>query len=110
MRKAIQLAQGDNVATLLADAAKGDTVEIISSDNEVLGQVVALQGIPFGNKVALHPITPEQTIVKAGYPVGRAICDIPTGQLVHVQNVRSLRLDIPDNIIQEIIKQMRIEE
>ncbi|MBY6188232.1 UxaA family hydrolase [Marinobacter hydrocarbonoclasticus] len=110
MRKAIQLAAGDNVATLLADAVKGEVVEIISANNEVVGEMTCLQAIPFGNKIAVRAIEPEHTIIKAGYPVGRAITPIPAGQLVHVQNVRSLRLDIPDTIIQEIIKQMRIEQ
>ncbi|MBY6095974.1 UxaA family hydrolase [Ferrimonas balearica] len=109
MLNAIQLAAGDNVATLLADAAKGDRMAILSANNDVIGELTCLQAIPFGNKVAVSAIETGQTIIKGGYPVGRAIAAIPVGQLVHVQNVRSLRLDIPDNIIDEIIKQMGIE-
>ena len=109
MIKAIRLAETDNVATLLEDAAKGQTIEIISDCNEPFGEVTLLQAITFGNKVAIRPFTKGDELLKAGCPVGRAIADIPIGQLVHVQNIRSLRLDIPEPIIEEIISQMNIE-
>lgn len=110
MLKAIQLSASDNVATLLGDLKKGDRVEVISAENQTVTQLTALQAITFGNKIALSDIANGNDILKAGYSVGRAIKAIPTGQLVHVQNVRSTRLDIPENIIQEIITQMNIEE
>lgn len=110
MKKAIQLDPSDNVATLLVDAVKGDEIEIISANNQVIDSVRCLQAISFGNKVALSDIADKQLITKASYPIGLAIMPIPRGELVHVQNVRSQRLDIPDNIIEEIIKQMRIEQ
>ncbi|MCG9729583.1 SAF domain-containing protein [Shewanella sp. Isolate13] len=110
MKKAIQLDPNDNVATLLVDAVKGDEIEIISSNNQVIDMVTCLQAITFGNKVALTDIAEQQLITKAAYPVGIAIKAIPRGELAHVQNVRSQRLDIPDNIIEEIIKQMGIEQ
>ena len=109
MIKAIRLSENDNVATLLADAAKGDTVTIISDRNEELEVVELLQAIPFGNKVATKPFIKNDQLIKGGCPVGVAICDIPKGELVHVQNIRSLRLDIPEAVISEIIKQMDIE-
>lgn len=108
--KAIRLSETDNVATLLVDAGKGDTITIISDRNETLATVTLLQAIPFGNKVALTPFAEGDNLVKGGCRVGRAICEIPVGQLVHVQNIRSLRLDIPAPVIREIIRQMAIEE
>ncbi|WMC11001.1 SAF domain-containing protein [Oceanimonas pelagia] len=107
--KAIRLDQQDNVATLLSDASKHQTVEVIDDQNQRVGSFQTLQAIPFGNKMALHAIAAEQPIRKAGYDIGRAIRAIPAGELVHVQNVRSSRVDIPDNIIEQIIQQMRIE-
>ena len=109
MLKAIRLSSDDNVATLLGDLKKGDRVEIISSENETIMELVSLQGITFGNKIALDVIENGSSIIKANYAVGKAIKQIPTGDLVHVQNVRSARLDIPENIIEEIITQMNIE-
>ncbi|MGI2260483.1 UxaA family hydrolase [Shewanella sp. GXUN23E] len=108
--KAIKLAANDNVATLLGDVQKHEAVEIISADNEVIAEIKALQKITFGNKIALFDIASGERIFKAGHSIGKAITGIPLGQLVHVQNVRSERLDIPQAIIEEIIKQMGIEQ
>lgn len=110
MLKAIRLSADDNVATLLGDLKKGERVEIISSENKTITELVSLQRITFGNKIALDVIENGSRIIKANYAVGKAIKLIPVGELVHVQNVRSARLDIPENIIQEIITQMNIEE
>lgn len=108
--KAIKLAATDNVATLLADAPKHASIDILSATNEPLATLTCLQAIPFGNKIALSDITDGEQIIKAGHSIGKSIAQIPTGQLVHVQNVRSERLDIPQAIIEEIIKQMGIEK
>ena len=108
--KAIQLLPTDNVATLLGNAGKNDIVEVISQNNEVIAQIPALQTITFGNKIALNAIENGNRVFKSGYSIGKAIADIPKGQLVHVQNVRSERLDIPENIIEIIIKEMDIEQ
>ncbi|WP_036817590.1 UxaA family hydrolase [Photobacterium sanctipauli] len=110
MIKAIQLSEADNVATLLGNLRKGEEVEIISTENQTIATVTALQNIPFGNKVAMCHIENGQEVLKSGFTIGKAICDIELGQLVHVQNVRSIRLDIPDNIIELIIKEMEIEQ
>ncbi|WP_108650639.1 UxaA family hydrolase [Dongshaea marina] len=109
MLKAIQLSASDNVATLLSDLPKGDEVAIFSAENHLLSTLTARQAIPFGNKIALKPIPEQSPIIKANCPVGRSVSFIPQGDLVHVQNVRSDRLDIPHNIINEIIHQMQIE-
>ncbi|MBA5761980.1 UxaA family hydrolase [Vibrio sp. 404] len=108
--KAIKLSPTDNVATLLGDVEKNELVEIISADNEVIAEVNALQKITFGNKIALGDIANGEHILKCGHSIGKSIVEIPLGQLVHVQNVRSERLDIPEAIIEEIIKQMGIEQ
>jgi len=108
--KAILLSPEDNVATLLADVAKGQEVEIIDDANRTLGKVVTQQAITFGNKIAVAAIAEQEMISKASYPIGITIKAIPKGELVHVQNVRSTRVDIPEPIIQQIIETMQIEE
>jgi len=109
LKKAIRLASKDNVATLLEDADKKDKIEVVDEANQIVGEFEALQAIPFGNKIALEQIAEQQMVSKAGYPVGIAVKPIAEGDLVHVQNVRSTRVDIPENIIQQIIQQMQIE-
>jgi altronate dehydratase small subunit len=108
--KAIQLSSTDNVATLLGSVEKNEVVEIISANNEFIADVIALQKITYGNKISLCDIKLGEHVKKCGHSIGKSIVDIPLGQLVHVQNVRSERLDIPETIIEEIIKQMGIEQ
>lgn len=110
MIKAIRQAATDNVATLLGNLAKGERVEVISIDGEMITTLTSRVNISFGNKIALNEIAQGQDLHKAGFPIGYAINDIATGQLVHVQNVRSKRLNIPDKIIEIIIKEMEIEQ
>ncbi len=108
-KKAIKLSPSDNVATLLSDADKGEQVEIIDDKNEVIGVYTTLQAIPFGNKIALRNFENQTVVKKGGYPIGITCTGIHLGDLVHVQNVRSTRVDIPAPIIEQIIQQMQIE-
>lgn len=110
MIQALRLHPADNVATLLADAQKGEKVLVISDQNETLGELTALQAIPFGNKITVRPMQVDDHLTKGGVAVGKAIAPIPQGQLAHVQNIRSLNLDIPEVMIREIIEQMGVEE
>ncbi len=110
LSKAILLSPEDNVATLLADSTKGQSIEVIDDNNHTQDEVLTKQAITFGNKVAVKAIPAQGQIFKSGYAVGVAIKDIPKGELVHVQNVRSSRIDIPEPIIEQIIQQMQIED
>ncbi len=110
MVKAIRLNVRDQVATVLGDATSGEDIKVYSQDMEKLTEVKALQKIPFGNKVALEDIEKDITLYKGGYPIGCVVKNIKAGDLVHVQNVRSSHIDIPEGIIGEIIKQMDIRE
>ncbi|RDH43022.1 UxaA family hydrolase [Zooshikella ganghwensis] len=110
MNKAIRLNAADNVATLLADVQNGEQIHVISASNELEGVITLLQDIPFGNKVAWQPMQQGQTVIKGSFSIGKSIKPIAIGQMVHVHNVRSLKLDIPDAIIQQIIQQMNIQE
>lgn len=109
VKNAIQLSSIDNVATVLTDVKKGEHVEVVNEEKQLVGEFIALQAIPFGNKIALNNIEHQQAVYKAGYQIGIAMLPIAMGDLVHVQNVRSTRIDIPETIIQQIIQQMQIE-
>ncbi|WP_028866153.1 UxaA family hydrolase [Psychromonas aquimarina] len=108
--KAILLSEKDNVATLLTDISKEQAVDILDDSGEIQATVCSRQAITFGNKIAVQTIPHNALIYKAGYAVGIAVKAIPKGELVHVQNVRSTRIDIPETIINSIIEQMQIEE
>lgn len=106
---ALKQVEVDSVATVLGNIKKHDRVTILDESNQELGVIVALHDVLDGNKIAVVDIPSGGNIVKTGYEIGIAQRDILAGDLVHVHNVRSSRLDIPDNIIQSIIIQMGIE-
>ncbi|MDF2152295.1 UxaA family hydrolase [Vibrio sp. CAU 1672] len=109
LKKALRLSPNDNVATVLSDIARGEQIEIIDTHSERIAIHTAHQAIPFGNKVALDGFEAQTTVTKGGYPIGLTCMPIKSGDLVHVQNVRSTRVDIPTPIIEQIIQQMQIE-
>lgn len=77
MADALLIDPGDDVATLLEDAAAGD---------EALGVILAEQ-IARGHKVARHAIDAGAPVMKFGYPIGRATRAIKAGEHVHQHNV-----------------------
>jgi altronate hydrolase len=77
MSKALTIAAGDSVATLLEDAQAGESV----------AGVVLTAAVPRGHKVALMPIAAGAPVIKFGFPIGRARCDIAAGEHVHSENL-----------------------
>lgn len=108
-KKVILMESNDNVATALENILKDDNVVLISSSSKTLGSLIALNNIPFGNKIALENILSGNKIIKYNATIGESTQDIQKGQLVHVHNVKSLRVDIPRTFKEEIIRQMNIE-
>ena len=53
------------------------------------GECGATQDIPAGHKMALRSIGRGENVIKYGYPIGHATCDILPGQWVHVHNVHT---------------------
>lgn len=83
MAKFIKLNQNDNVAVCLEIGPAGDAVVI---DNQ---QIVLLNDVPVGHKVALQPITVDADVVKYGAPIGHAIAEIQVGNHVHTHNLKT---------------------
>ena len=75
-------------------SAPGSRIHILGQDQSVLGEVEAVEAIPFGHKVAIRSIEVGDDVIKFGAPIGAATQDIVPGQQVHVHNVRSARLGI----------------
>jgi altronate dehydratase small subunit len=90
MRKAIILADTDNVATAIADLSAGDVLDVVAPG----GRRVAVEikdSIQLGHKVATDDIHRGAAIIKYGEVIGRAAADIGKGMHVHVHNLESLR-------------------
>ena len=90
MFHALQLEPADNVATVVAPAAK-NTQLIVQVPGGQRATISIVDDIPFGHKIALQPLAKGDIVVKYGRPIGRATSDIPKGGLVGVHNLEGMR-------------------
>lgn len=79
MNKIYKINENDNVAVALTDIKKGD----------VIGDLTAKSDIPFGHKILLSEVKQGDNIIKYGYPIGHAKCDILAGDYVHEHNLKT---------------------
>lgn len=75
----------DNVAVLLKDIPKGETIAL----KEKKAEIMALDTIETGHKIALSAIGKGSDIVKYGQKIGIATSDIHPGEWVHLHNMES---------------------
>lgn len=92
MKKAIQLDDRDNVATVTDDVSKGEQVEVLSPMGEVILDAKPAEDIVFGHKLALRKLDKGEEIVKYGEVIGVASKPIGVGEWVHTHNAESSRL------------------
>ncbi|MGZ9586061.1 UxaA family hydrolase [Paenibacillus marinisediminis] len=86
---ALVVDEKDDVATLIRDAAAGESVHYWFNGQL---QAITLNGdIQFGHKVALRMIQSGDTVKKYGEVIGRATEDIVAGSHVHVHNLEGIR-------------------
>jgi altronate dehydratase small subunit len=76
----------DNVATAVRDLIAGE--KITTEDNN---EIVLLDNIPFGHKVAIEDIPLGVEVIKYGEPIGLTIKPIKKGEHTHVHNVDGAR-------------------
>jgi altronate dehydratase small subunit len=98
MKRAIRMNPADNVCTALADCQAGDTVQVVSEAQETVQEVKVSRAIPFGHKLALNRIGKGESIVKYGEVIGGATESIEKGDHVHIHNVDSTRIPIPQKV------------
>jgi altronate dehydratase small subunit len=85
--KGIILNINDNVATVVKETLKDEKVMIISENGEEIKNLKALENIPFGHKISLKKIKKQESIIKCGEVMGKAIKEIEEGSYVHIHNV-----------------------
>lgn len=74
----------DDVAVALRDLRAGETLDLAGGPQPIPADV------PRGHKLALHPLHAGQTVRKYGWPIGRALADVPAGAHVHAHNLATL--------------------
>ncbi len=55
------------------------------------GDLIALEDVPQGHKIALCPHAIGDQAIKYGYPIGEVTAAIAPGEHVHVHNLATLR-------------------
>jgi altronate dehydratase len=76
----------DNVATALDEIAPG---AVLVHGEGGIPDILALQAVPQGHKLALLDIPAGALIVKYGVPIGEATAYIPRGTWVHLHCLKS---------------------
>lgn len=109
MNKSILLDSKDNVVTVLGNMKIGDELFIYDMENNFIEKLNIIEDIPYGNKIALRDIGANESAIKYGEKIGMAIRDIKKHELVHVHNVKSYNIDIPESVKAEVMKQMNIK-
>jgi len=109
MNRFIKMKETDMVATALVDLKKNDVAQIFTPANELVSKVIALENIPYGNKIALCEMKAGHLLKKCGSVIGECTQNINIGDLVHVHNVKSTVVDIPPVFKKEIMRQMNID-
>lgn len=83
MKKYTRINRRDNVAVALAELKKGD---IVRADHR---EIVLLQDVGPGHKIALKDITEGQEVIKYGSPIGHSTRSIKAGEHVHTHNLKT---------------------
>ena len=62
---------------------------IMDQDKEI--KVRAQSAIPIGHKLAIQKLKAEDTVIKYGTDIGRAVAPIKVGEHAHVHNIKTKR-------------------
>jgi altronate hydrolase len=83
LKKIIKIHPSDNIVIALSDINEGENFIV---DNV---EVTPRQSISKGHKIAIRDIAKGENIIKYGYPIGHANCNIISGEFVHTHNLKT---------------------
>lgn len=84
--------EGDSVGTVVVEGVKaGDALTGWVMEQNNLISLTTLNDIPIGHKIALKELANNDTVIKYGVDIGRAVAPIKVGEYVHVHNVKTKR-------------------
>ena len=82
----------DTVAVVVVEGVKAGTeMQGWIMDADKMTNVVALQDIPIGHKVALADMATGDTVWKYGIDMGKVVAPIKAGEHAHVHNIKTKR-------------------
>lgn len=84
--------EGDSVGTVVVeDVQAGQTLTGWVMEQDKTIALSTLSNIPIGHKIALCDLKQEDTVIKYGTDIGKAISPIKAGEHLHVHNVKTKR-------------------
>jgi (2R)-sulfolactate sulfo-lyase subunit alpha len=90
----------DDVGVAVMDLGAGDTIAAVTLEGEPITEVVLVDDVPLGHKVAMRDLPKEKHIIEYGEAIGYAFVDIARGEHVHVHNIKSLRWSGKSQIVE----------
>ena len=84
--------EGDSVGVVVVEGVKASqelTGWIMDQDREI--KVRAQSDIPIGHKLAVRALAKDDTVIKYGTDIGRAVAPIRVGEHAHVHNIKTKR-------------------
>lgn len=84
--------EGDSVGVVVVEGVKAGqelTGWIMDQDREI--KVRAENDIPIGHKLAIRGLAANDTVLKYGIDIGRAVAPIKVGEHAHVHNIKTKR-------------------
>ena len=82
----------DSVGVVVVEGVKSGqqlTGWIMDQDKEI--KVRAQSAIPIGHKLAIRKLNEDDTVIKYGVDIGRAVSAIKVGEHAHVHNIKTKR-------------------
>lgn len=84
--------EGDSVGTIVVEGVnRGDALTGWVMEQDKTMTLSTLGAIPIGHKVALRDLNKDDTVIKYGVDIGRAVAPIKAGEHLHVHNVKTKR-------------------
>ena len=84
--------EGDSVGVVVVEGVKASqelTGWIMDQDRQI--KVRAQNDIPIGHKLAVRELAADDTVLKYGVDIGRAVAPIKVGEHAHVHNIKTKR-------------------
>lgn len=81
----------DHVGVAVRDLKAGETVTGVYLHSRQTVQLMAVEDIPLGHKMALIGLRAGDQVLKYNEVIGTATRSIETGQHVHIHNLQSVR-------------------
>ena len=84
--------ENDSVGVVVVEGVKtGDQLTGWIMDQDRIVTHKAANDIPIGHKLAIRPLKANDTVIKYGVDIGRAVAEISPGEHVHVHNLKTKR-------------------